>query len=71
MVERYLAPIEAWASGGEQSPAPGDRLSDQIQSSLGERDPAKVFLASLLVSLLRAQQLAAKQRSERRAAQST
>jgi hypothetical protein len=42
-------------------------LSGRIISSLGERDDTGVFLASLLVSLLRSQQIAARQRAEGRA----
>ena len=68
LLERYLAPIEAWAAG------PGDAATDEtaveVAAFLGERDGTKVFLASLLASLLRAQQLAATQRAERRAKKS-
>jgi hypothetical protein len=58
LLDEYLEPIEAWIAGAEAAPA-GD-LGRKIHASLGERDGAKIFLASLLASLLRAQQLFAR-----------
>jgi len=65
LLETYLSPIELWLNNRGQ-----DRMnkgvSGAIISSLGERDDTAVFLASLLVSLLRSQQIAARQRAESR-----
>jgi len=67
-VEKYLFAIEAWINGVETSQnAPDKAVFQSIHELLGEKDDTKLFLASLLVSLLRPQQLAARQRAERRA----
>jgi hypothetical protein len=66
-LEMYLEPIEDWAEG--RSREKGSRAPDiykRIQRSLGKRDDTKVFMASLLVSLLRAQGLAARALAEGR-----
>ena len=62
-VEQLLAPIDAWLGEAE-----GNSLADRPrkQSCLGKPTPVKVFLAGLLVSLLRSQQLSATQRARRR-----
>ncbi len=66
-LEKYLFPIEAWTEGLDASDsAPDLPLYRRIHDFLGEQDDAKLFLASLLVSLLRAQQLAARKRAENR-----
>jgi hypothetical protein len=62
-LERYLAPIEAWTRGE----APEGRLGQGIHARLGKADDTKAFLASVLASLLRAQQLAAEKRAQKRA----
>jgi hypothetical protein len=62
-LEEYLLPIEKWiegSTGGEGA------LAEDIQARLAARDGAKVFLASLLVSLLRSQQLVSRQLAESR-----
>jgi hypothetical protein len=66
-LEKFLAPIAMWIERGSQ-PTTGedDELVKRIRDLLGEPDTVKRFLASLLVSLLRAQQLAAKKRAEKR-----
>ncbi len=64
-LEAYLAPIEMWVNSGKQG-ASNEGLCVRIQASLGERDSRKIFLASLLVSLLRSQQMAARKRAENR-----
>ncbi|HIJ64707.1 MAG TPA: hypothetical protein HPP77_02045 [Candidatus Hydrogenedentes bacterium] len=67
LLERYLSPIEAWlGTSRDQSTPAGNGLHDRIHRLLGGIDPAKRFLASLLVSLLRCQQLAARKRAESR-----
>lgn len=59
LLDKYLEPIETWVVGAEEAPE-GD-LAGRIGDLLGERDDVKIFLASLLASLLRAQQLYAKE----------
>ncbi len=67
LVERHLAPIEAWIRAcpyeGESTE---DALAGEIRKMLGERDHTKLFLASLLASLLRSQQVAARRLAESR-----
>nr|MDO8135732.1 hypothetical protein [Candidatus Njordarchaeum guaymaensis] len=66
-VEKYLFAIEAWINGIDASQnAPDKAVFQNIHELLGEKDHTKLFLASLLVSLLRPQQLAARQRAKRR-----
>ena len=62
-LEEYLLPIEKWIEG---STCGEGALAEDIQARLGARDGAKVFLASLLVSLLRSQQLVSRQLAESR-----
>jgi hypothetical protein len=52
ILNRFLSPIESWIEGRNRSK---EELSNKIHSLLGESDNTKVFLASLLVSLLRSQ----------------
>lgn len=67
ILEKYLMPIEHWIAGRvEPDISPRDELFQKIQTRLGESDNQKEFLASLLVSLLRAQQLHAKNIAEKR-----
>jgi len=66
LLERYLAPILAWIEGQDQ---PTNGLGPEIARRLGTRDDTKIFLAALLVSLLRSQQLAARSLAERRGAE--
>lgn len=64
VVERYVGPIEQWLAGAPASAGSlTDPLATAIASRLGEPDPAKAFLASLLCSLLRSQQHAARDRA--------
>ena len=66
-VEKYLIPIEFWIQGLKQSNDSPDReFFNSVYDLLGEKDDTKMFLASLLVSLLRPQQVAAKLRAEKR-----
>ncbi len=51
-LESYLVPIEGWIEG--QAPD-GEEYSQHMHALLGRAEPAKVFLAATLVSLLRAQ----------------
>ena len=51
-LETYLEPIEVWLRDDIQE-SPSSGIADRIFSSLGEKDKTKVFLASLLLSLLR------------------
>jgi len=64
-LEKYLSPIEDWIEG-PASPGGEGALAEDIRSRLGETEGAKVFLAALLASLLRSDQLAARQRAESR-----
>jgi len=63
-LESYLAPIELWTKGKTKT---DDEFAAKIQALLGAPDSTKLFLASLLVSLLRPQQLAAAELAKRRA----
>lgn len=66
LLDKYLEPIERWVVGaGAEEAAAGD-VAERIYESLGERDNVKIFLASLLASLLRAQQLFARKLAESR-----
>jgi hypothetical protein len=65
LLEEYLAPIESWADGAAEKASAGD-VAEKIYQSLAERDNVKIFLASLLASLLRAQQIYARGLAERR-----
>ena len=65
LLEKYLKPIENWV----QRNRPGKKASAlhrKIFRLLGKPDHTKTFLASLLVSLLRSQQLAAEWRARKR-----
>jgi hypothetical protein len=66
LLEQYLAPIQAWVEGQDRL---HDGLGPEIARRLGPRDDTKVFLAALLVSLLRGQQLAARSLAARRGAE--
>ncbi|UCC67074.1 MAG: hypothetical protein JSV79_07960, partial [Armatimonadota bacterium] len=67
LVEKYLSPIEAWVHGrGRERRAGAGELFDRVYEALGEADDFRLFSASLLVSLLRSQQLAARKRGESR-----
>ena len=57
-LETLLEPIEAWieGKGATRSADTGDESFDRIHALLGESSDVKTFLASLLASLLRAQQ---------------
>jgi hypothetical protein len=66
-LERFFLPIEVWIdSRSKKGESKDDELFDRIHSLLGKPDNARLFLASLLISLLRAQQLAAQKRAESR-----
>jgi hypothetical protein len=56
IIEKHISPIENWVS---EKPKPSDKLGTKIHNLLGEKDNLKVFLASLLASLLRSQQIKA------------
>lgn len=58
VVETYLAPIEGWL---KSEPTPRNDPAAKVHESLGTRDDVKTFLASFLLSLLRAGQLKAHQ----------
>jgi len=67
IVERFLVPIEFWIDMRDKPNVPAkDELFQRIQTLLGKSDSQKKFLASILVSLLRAQQLYAKNVAEKR-----
>jgi hypothetical protein len=61
LVEDYLFPLQSWVEGKRKSPeGKVNKLFNQIHDLLGVHDDTKIFLASILVSLLRAQQLRAR-----------
>jgi hypothetical protein len=65
LLASYLDPIDTWIEKGEQATVittPGF----EILSRLGKPDERKRFLGSLLVSVLRAQEIAARRRAESR-----
>lgn len=59
---KHLDAVEHWIEEGNRAPS---RTAED--SALGTPEPVKVFLASLLVSLLRAQEMVARASAERRA----
>ncbi len=64
-LDAWLIPLAAWVQG--RAPQGDEAASEQWQqvfAALGERDDQKVFLAALLESLLRSQQVAARERAE-------
>jgi len=67
VLEPYLSGIEAWREGSIPKPS-GEQgqLAAKIGTLLGGPDATKVFLASLLVSLLRSQQVRARRIAEER-----
>jgi hypothetical protein len=72
VVERYLVPIEAWIDGrSKPDGSENTQIFEQINNRLGKADATKRFLASLLVSLLRSQQLAARLLAESRTKEKT
>jgi hypothetical protein len=66
-LEGLLSPLCAWAGIEREGEAARDpALEERARLLLGSRDDTKAFLVALLESLLRAQQLAARQRAEAR-----
>ena len=66
-LEVYLLPIEDWLKGSIAPPEPpSSEFYERIQGLLGEPDDVKRFLASLLASLLRSQQIPARERALKR-----
>ncbi|MDH5683704.1 MAG: hypothetical protein OEZ20_04485 [candidate division WOR-3 bacterium] len=63
ILEKYLSPIESWIQGRESDK---NELSNRIHNLLDKQDAVKKFLASLFVSLLRSQQLAARKLAKQR-----
>jgi hypothetical protein len=67
-MEKYLSTLESWIeSGGRLEKNERNSLKKKIFTLLGESNSKKIFLASLLTSLLRSQQIAAIELAERRA----
>lgn len=65
LLDEYLSPTESWIAGQTQERAARENeLSERIHEYLGEPDDVKIFLASLLASLLRSQHLPARTRAE-------
>lgn len=60
-VDNYLLPIQSWIEGKGKS---HEGEASEIHDLLGERDDTKIFLISLLDSLLRAQQSRARKIAE-------
>jgi hypothetical protein len=69
-MEPYLSALERWACA-EVAPAPDGPSEADLYPLLGTSDPFKRFAIALLASLLRAQQIAARQQAERRRATPT
>ncbi len=66
LLEKYLYALETWIRTGLQPASQaGDDFVHSIHILLAERDDTKVFLASLFVSLLRSQQLYARELAQR------
>jgi hypothetical protein len=66
-LEKYLSPIGSWLRDkNKKMKTRENKISKEIYKALGKSDNVKIFLASLLVSLLRAQQLAARKLAESR-----
>ena len=65
LLASYLDPIGAWIEKGERA-ALSTMPGSEILSRLGKPDARKRFLASLLVSILRAQEIAARKRAASR-----
>jgi len=66
-LEKYLFPIQAWIKGlSISNDAPDEAIFYKIRELLGESDDTKLFLASLLLSLLRSQETAARQLAGKR-----
>lgn len=63
---KYLSPIESWLGGESEASVTDCNMVTEIGSRLGNINDEKRFLATLLVSLLRSQQLSATQRAQRR-----
>ena len=67
LLDKYLLAIESWIKDKKKiDEYYTDNLYKEIHSLLGEPDDTKIFLASLLTSLLRPQQMAAKQLAKKR-----
>jgi hypothetical protein len=65
MVEEYLLPIQFWIDEKKKPDNyENSEIFDKIHKLLGEPDNIKIFLASLLVSLLRSQQIRARRIAE-------
>ncbi len=63
ILKKYLTPIEVWVQGRKIEQ---NALADKIHNLLGKTDAVKIFLAALLASLLRPQQLAARELAKQR-----
>jgi hypothetical protein len=62
ILEKYLFAIETWTKENRENDIKGkDMVFKEIHNLLGKPDNTKIFLATLLVSLLRPQQIAAEQ----------
>lgn len=67
LLEKYLFPIESWIDSKNKPNNYNDEGQfEKIHDLLGYKNDLKIFLASLLVSLLRPQQIRAKKRAEKR-----
>jgi len=67
LLDEYLLPIKAWKEGENTNKAEKKSgISAKIKKLLGERDEQKIFLVAFLYSILRSQQLSARQRAEKR-----
>ncbi len=66
-LEKYLFPIEQWIKKSTNQEQALDKvLFRKIQRLLGKPDKEKLFLAALLVSLLKSQQISARERVKER-----
>ncbi len=65
-LDTYLEPVSAWIQDGETVHYQKTEPGSIVLSNLGKPDPAKRFLAKLLLSLLTSQWIAAKLKGEKR-----
>ena len=63
LIASYLDPIDAWLAKGQEAHIQS-QLGRKLTALLGEPDDTKRFLASLLVSLLRAQEATTRERAK-------
>ncbi|MFX1453585.1 MAG: hypothetical protein ACFFCM_22335, partial [Promethearchaeota archaeon] len=67
LLEKFLFPIKCWIDDIDKPNNYNDEGQfEKIQELLGDKNAVKIFLASLLVSVLRPQQIRAKKKAKKR-----